>query len=142
MKRFLLVLALVGVAGATYVATAPGSQTAGPTAKQFRALKREVAGLKKQVSQVKVLALEEAVLLTDCMAVAKPVAQFGTDGTTTGYEYTDNGGTPFPRSALNYAQPTDPNVTYFTGGGSQCATDVSTSIRHLARLAGIRLHQP
>ncbi len=41
MKRFLIVLALVAVAGATYVATAPapGSQTAGPTAAQFRALK-------------------------------------------------------------------------------------------------------
>ena len=49
MKRFVLVLALVAVAGATYVATAPGSQTAGPTAKQFKALKRQVAGLQKKV---------------------------------------------------------------------------------------------
>lgn len=49
MKRFLLVLALVAVAGAMYVATAPGSQTAGPTAKQFKTLKKQVAALQKQV---------------------------------------------------------------------------------------------
>jgi hypothetical protein len=53
MKRFLLVLALVAVAGATYVATAPGSQTAGPTARQFRALKSQVNHLKTQINHVK-----------------------------------------------------------------------------------------
>ena len=137
MKRFVLVLALVAVAGATYVATAPGSQTAGPTAKQFRALKKEVAGLKKQLGQVKGLALSEAGLLLDCMAVARPIDQFG-DGTnhTYGYSYV-NGGPPTLTTALNYAPVDDGTAIWFTGGTAQCGTDLNApgAPRKLTRLA-------
>jgi hypothetical protein len=49
-----MALALVAVAAATYVATAPGGLKAGsPTARQFAALKRQVARLQKQVKSVK-----------------------------------------------------------------------------------------
>ena len=140
MKRFLLVLAFVAVAGATYVATAPGSQSSAPTARQFRALKKEVSGLKTQLKQVKLVVGAEAVLITDCMVVAKPVNQFG-NGSTTGYQYVDpavNGNAPVPTPALKYASPSDATAVWFTGGGAKCGTDLKSSLRHLRRLAGIR----
>ena len=141
MKRFVLVLALVAVSGATYVATAPGSQTAGPTAAQFKALKKQVAGLKKQVGLVKAVAWAEAHLLTDCMKKAQPVDQFG-NGSTTGYEYTDpavNSGTPTPTKAVNYADPSDQTALWITGGDSTCGTDINgAALRKAIRLAGLR----
>ena len=139
MKRFVLVLALVAVSGATYVATAPGSQTAGPTAAQFRALKKQVAGLKKQVGLVKALAGAEAVLLTDCMKKAQPVDQFG-NGSTTGYEYKDPAVSPDPTltKAVNYADPSDPTALWITGGDSTCGTDINAAaLRKAIRLAGV-----
>ena len=149
MKRFLLVLALVAVAGATYVATAPGSQTAaGPTAAQFRALKKAVAGLKKQVKGVKALAHAEATLLTDCMASSAPITRRGdwqnAPTPTFGYSYSDpsmNGGTPFPETALDVTTPDDPTAMWITGGGSKCGADVGTALRKVGRLAGIRLQR-
>ena len=77
MKRFVFALALVAVAGATYVATAPGSQTAGPTAAQFRALKKQVTKLQRDEAKVKRLAYDEAYLLIDCMAGAVPIRPYG-----------------------------------------------------------------
>jgi hypothetical protein len=143
MQRFLLALALVAVAGATYVATAPGSQTAGPTAKQFKALKKEVAKLQKDETFVKALAIEEAVLLSDCMSEADPIGQFGdTNNGTYGYSYSDptiNGGTPFLTSAIDFAKPADPNALWITGGTSICGTDINPAIRKIARLAGVHL---
>jgi hypothetical protein len=49
MKRFLAVLAIAAVASFVYVAAAPGSQLAAPTAKQFGALKRQVAAISTKV---------------------------------------------------------------------------------------------
>ena len=137
MKRFMLALALIAVAGATYVATAPGSQQAGPTAKQFKALQKQVIKLKKDEAQVRQLAIGEAVIITDCMSVAKPIAQFGDPNMMTGYSYND-GMITGPKPALNYAGPTDQNVTWFPGGGSACGTDLNAAVRKVARLAGIR----
>jgi hypothetical protein len=129
MKRFLLVLALVAVAGATYIATAPGSQSAGPTAAQFHALKTEVAGLKMQLRNVQ-------KLLHHCMASSFPIVLRGDwhteSGPTYGYSYQDpsiNGGTPFPETAFDIARPGDTHVKWLTGGGSRCAADVGTAPR-------------
>ena len=47
--RFLAVLAVAAVAGVTYVAAAPGGQTAAPTARQFAALKKQLSKLSKKV---------------------------------------------------------------------------------------------
>src|SRR5580765_1630516 len=109
MKRFLTVLAAVALAGAIYVATAPGSQTAGPTLRQFRALKAQVTKLQRDERSVKQLALQEAFLLTDCMQHSVPIAQYG-DGTgftsTAGYSWTEpdaNGGLPWLETALDVA---------------------------------------
>jgi outer membrane murein-binding lipoprotein Lpp len=54
MKRFLMLLGVAVVAGAMYVAAAPGSQRAtGPTAKQFNTLKKQVASLNKSLKALK-----------------------------------------------------------------------------------------
>src|SRR5262245_28102285 len=115
MKRFLLVLALIAVAGATYVATAPGSQTAtGPTLRQFRALKHQVAVLKSQMKIVKFVLGVDTKVLTDCMATSKPINQFGDDvNHTKGYWYSDpavNSGDPVDRGALDYTANDDPSA--------------------------------
>ena len=146
MKRFLLALSLVAVAGATYVATAPGSQTAGPTAAQFKALKKQVAKLQKDEGKVKNLAVEEAGLLADCMADALPIGQYGEGAgfaSTFGYTWTDptyNGGQPWLETALDVTAPDNPNALWVTGGTSKCGADVPAAIRKVSRLAGIRLH--
>jgi hypothetical protein len=141
MKRFLLVIALVGVAGATYVATAPGSQTAGPSAKQFRALQKDVKALKKQMKSVEFLTYVDTTVLIDCMAKAQPIAQRGDTSVSHafGYSYADptiNGGTPFLTTALDFAAIDDPNALWVTGGTSQCGTDINGSLRHARRLLG------
>jgi hypothetical protein len=144
MKRFLLALVLVAVAGATYVATAPGSQTASPTAAQFKALKKQVSKLQKDEKFVKSLAFAEAVIITDCMSEADAVDQFGdTNGNTYGYSYSDpaiNSGTPFLTSAIDFADPSDPSALWITGGSSTCGTDINPAVHRIARLAGIHLH--
>jgi hypothetical protein len=137
MQRFMLALALVAVAGATYVATAPGGQTAAPTAAQFRALKAQVTKLQKDEVKVKNLALAEAVLLTDCMTVAKPVALLG-DGSATGFQYWNGSGQSLRVGYIPTAAD-DPNATFLTGGGAQCGSDLTPALRKLARFAGVRL---
>ncbi len=53
MRRFLMLVGVAAVAGAMYVAAAPGGrQATGPTARQFAALKKQVAKLQKQVKAV------------------------------------------------------------------------------------------
>jgi peptidoglycan hydrolase CwlO-like protein len=57
MKRFLMALALMAVAGATYVATAPGGLQAAPSPaklqKEIKALQKQVKSLRTQVKSVK-----------------------------------------------------------------------------------------
>lgn len=149
MTRFLTVLAAVALAGAIYVATAPGSQTAaGPTLKQFRALQTKVSRLQRDEKNVKQLVLTQAFLLADCMAHAQPIGQFGDNqpnpfDNTFGYTWTDpaqNGGVPWLETALDAASPADPGALWITGGGPACGTDIGASLRKLSRLAGIRVH--
>lgn len=54
MKRFLMLVAVAVVAGAMYVAAAPGShQATAPTAAQFAKLKKQVATLNKSLTALK-----------------------------------------------------------------------------------------
>jgi hypothetical protein len=102
VKRFLVVLALAGVAGATYVATAPGSQTAAPTLaslnKKITLLTRKVkaegvtiAALKKAENGVKTEADDAVGFLNSCLlstgAGVLPINQFGDPNATFGYHY-------------------------------------------------------
>jgi len=143
MKRFTTVLAVAVLAGAVYVATAPGGQTAGPTARQFRSLRQQVARLQKDERRVKTLAIATAELLTVCMAKAAPIDQFGdtqNNPATFGYSYTDpnvNGGNPYFRTGLDFA-PNDSEALWVTGGTSACGTALNASLRKVGRLAGIR----
>jgi hypothetical protein len=148
MKRFLLVLAFVAVAGATYVAMASGSQTAGPTARQFAALKRQVAKLQKDDKLLKQVVGVDALLIYDCMAIAVPVGRFGdtANSPTYGYTYTPNGGVPGFKPALDLTSNDDPTAIWMTGapaaagGGSACQSDInSAALRKAARLEGIHL---
>jgi hypothetical protein len=92
MKRFMLALALVAVAGATYVATAPGGQTAGPTAAQFKALTKKVAKLQKQVNRANSGVNDLVFVVGQCMLNATVgVVRRGDPGGTFGYTYTDGG---------------------------------------------------
>jgi hypothetical protein len=159
MKRFLMLVAVAAVAGAMYVAAAPGGQQAqAPTARQFTALKKKVARLSKTLKtlkksesalktdegKVKTLAGAEAVLLNACVAVAVPIDQFG-DGTnqTQGYRYAPTGAASDPATtdmlttALDASASTDTNAVWFVGGDSTCGTALTggTSGASLGRAA-------
>jgi hypothetical protein len=142
MKRFLLVLALVAVAGATYVATAPGSQTAGPTARQFKALKKEVAGLKKQVKSAQFDVNLLAAINFECMLhETVGVAQKGDPAATFGYAYTDSQSTPSFTTALDLSDtPTQTLLTLNPDPQLDCASLVGLSpskrFDRIARLLG------
>jgi hypothetical protein len=132
MKRFLMLVAVATVAGAMYVAAAPGSQQSTPTAKQFTALKKQVTKLSKTLStlkkdegNVKKLAVAEAGLLLACMSKTMPVDQLG-DGTghTYGFEYSTSTleTNDTHTAALAPAASTDTKAIWFVGGDSTCQT--------------------
>src|SRR6476659_3623016 len=108
MKRFLTLLAVAAIAGVMYVTAAPGGlRSAGPTAKQFKALKASVTKLQKQVKTLKTeagaaLAIEELCI----MHAPVGVSQLGTS--TSGYLFgapqtASNSATASATSALNLA---------------------------------------
>jgi len=145
VKRFLVVLAVAALAGATYVAAAPGSQTAAPTARQFAALKRQVSQLSKKVktqgatiaalktgeASVKTEADTVVGFLTSCFlsanAGALPINEFGdaTSAAAFGYRYLESDGvTEIKTTALDvdgsgtpggYLQAVDPSCVQPAG---------------------------
>jgi hypothetical protein len=161
MKRFLMLVGVAAVAGAMYVAAAPGGrQSTAPTARQFAALKKQVArlsksvkALKKDEGTVKKLALGEAEIIVGCLAYhAQAVDEFG-DGAngTFGYQYQDpqqNSGVPFNVTALDFAPSTDTSADdWFLAVNPTCASSInsnSPTLRHLSKLSGVRLprHAP
>ena len=146
MKRFLMLVGVAVVAAAMYVAAAPGSQQAkGPTARQFNALKKQVASLSKTVKALKTFAAVDLTYLGDCVQAAVPIDQFG-DGQsatpTEGYEYSPTsspGANTVLTTALDVAPSSDPAPLYITGGGKACATLInSNGLQHVATRAGVR----
>jgi hypothetical protein len=114
MKRFMMLVGVAVVAAAMYVATSPASQrSSGPSAKQFAALKKQVASLTKSEKSLKKEADAAAGFLANCLLSANtgvvPVDRFGnTTGTgTTGYMY----GTTTTASAVKAALDLDPTGT-------------------------------
>jgi putative Ca2+/H+ antiporter (TMEM165/GDT1 family) len=135
MKRFLMLVGVAAVAAAMYVAAAPGSQQATtPTAKQFNALKKQVASLskslkalKKDEKQVKDAAAAAVnyiglcFLTTDGTNIATlPVGEFG--NTSSGFLFGSTASSA-PRSALDVAsvsplaQLQEVNSSCLTAGG-------------------------
>jgi hypothetical protein len=129
MSRFLITLATVVVAGAMYVAAAPGSQTAGPTAKQFNALKAQVTKLQKQVKVVQSDTIFLGNVIGYCMLhQTVGVAQRGDLGGTFGYSYTN--GTTSLTTALDLSgSPTYTLLTLNPDPGLNCASFVGLA-RH------------
>ncbi len=106
MKRFLMLVGVAAVAAAMYVAASPASQQSrGPTARQFNALKREVATLSKNLKATKTEADAVVSFIQGCListnAGALPVSDFGDPQGTFGYWYTDNGTDYFNTTALD-----------------------------------------
>lgn len=145
MKRLLMLVGVAVVAAAMYVAASPASQqSTGPTAKQFKALKAQVASLSKTVKGLKSLAGVEVKLIQDCDQAAVPIDQFGdnTAAQTEGYNYSQpSGAGNFFTTALDVTDPTtDPGALFITGGDTTCGTLVNGSgLRHAAAKAGVRL---
>jgi hypothetical protein len=116
MQRFLIFVGVAVVAAAMYVAASPASQQAkAPSAKQFKALQKQVAALKKDETSVKKLTIALADIVGGCYLDSKgnivtlPVSEFGT--TSTGFYFGQAGSTTpgaATRSALdiNATSPT------------------------------------
>jgi hypothetical protein len=116
MQRFLIFVGVAVVAAAMYVAASPASQQAkAPSAKQFKALQKQVAALKKDETSVKKLTIALATIVGGCYLdssgniVTLPVSDFGT--TTLGFLFGAPGTPPASataRSALdiNATSPT------------------------------------
>jgi type II secretory pathway pseudopilin PulG len=92
MTRFMMLVGVAVVAAAMYVAASSASQQSkGPTAKQFKALKKEVATLNKSLKTVKSEANAAVAFIGSCLTSqgsgVLPVNQFGnlTGTGTTGY---------------------------------------------------------
>lgn len=136
MSRFLITLAAVVVAGAMYVAAAPGSQTAAaPTAKQFKALKGQVSKLQKEVKTLTSHTNTLASVIFDCMLhQTVGVAQRGDPGGTYGYAYTPSGSTPVLTTALDLSgSPTYTLLTLNPDPQLGCSSLVGLSKRMSAR---------
>jgi len=133
MKRLLMALALVGVAAATYVATAPGGLQAAPSNAK---LQREITALQKQVKAAKTEATGVLGLMALCI-VHQPVAvdQVGssTDGYLFGSPTTTAGETA--TSALNLAPSTEtsPQHKFFAlNTSSQTCVSLASAASTLA----------
>lgn len=113
MKRFLMLVGIGVVAGAMYVAAAPGSrQATGPTERQFAALKKQVAALNKKLTA---LTKDEKVVRSAAAASVGYIAACFLDSTgnienlqvndfgdtTTGFLFGTTGTSGAPRSALD-----------------------------------------
>ena len=82
MNRFLMLVAVAMIASAMYVAASPaGQQSRGPTAKQYRAMKKQVAKMSRILKTVKRQAQYARDYVHDCLrsteAGAVAVSEFG-----------------------------------------------------------------
>jgi len=141
MKRFLTLLAVAAIAGVMYVTAAPGGlRSAGPTAKQFKALKASVTKLQKQLKTVKTEA-EAGLAIEELCIMHAPVGvnQLGTS--SSGYLFgppqtTPTASTASATSALDLAAST-PQYRLFALNTSQadCVTLANTASTHAAARA-------
>src|SRR5262245_25110116 len=134
MKRFLMLVGVAVVAAVMYVAASPAShQATGPTARQFNALKKQVASLSKKLKTTKSEADAAAGFIAQCFfssnAGVWAVTEFG-DGSaspTFGYKYTpDNGVTQQLVTALDFDASTTPDA-WLQAVDPSC---VNTGLKH------------
>src|SRR5690348_2283272 len=152
MTRFLTFLAVAAIAGAMYVAAAPGGlRSSGPTAKQFKALTAKVTKLQKQVTNLKKEA--DASLGIEALCILhQPVGvdQLGTS--SSGYLFgppqtAPNAVSAVATSALNLAPSSEssPQHKFFELNTSQAAcvqiaasSSTVAAARSVAAFAGRR----
>ena len=130
MKRFLMLVAVAVVAGAMYVAASPASQQSrGPTAKQFRALKAQVAALSKKVKTTQGDLNALAFAYIHCSLPSEiGVSQRG--NSTTGYLFGDSvASAPTTALDLNNSTPTYV-LTPYNSADSGCQSLIGAVLRH------------
>jgi hypothetical protein len=132
MKRFLLLVGVAVVAAAMYVAASPASQqSSGPTAKQFKALKAQVATLSKKVKTAQNELDALALAYVHCSLPSEiGIAQFtvGTTGHTTALD-------------LAGTSPATYDLTPFNSADSACQTLVGAAAGREHHLAGVVAHK-
>jgi outer membrane murein-binding lipoprotein Lpp len=133
MKRFLMLVGVAVVAAAMYVAAGTASQQSrGPTAKQFKALKAQVATLGKKLKATKAEADALAGAISTCFTSVVGVSEFGDPNGTFGYQYLDQGATsPASTTALDADGSTAPDV-YMQTVDATCVQ----ALRHRTGRAG------
>jgi hypothetical protein len=133
MKRFLMLVGVAVVAAAMYVAASPASQQSkGPSAKQFKALEKQVATLSKSLKAVKAEAADADGFIQACMVSAGsgvlPINEFGDPNGTFGYHYLPSlGGTDGFTTALDVDGSTPFQGVYLQGVDPSCVT---ATLRH------------
>lgn len=152
MKRFLMLVGVAAVAGAMYVAAAPGSRQASPpTARQFAALKRQVASLS---TKLKALTTDEKAVKQAAIAAVEyiggcfldsngniqnlQVAEVG--NATTGFLFGAAATTGTPRSALDVNTPGLPPLAYLQEVTPACVTGAAAASHASAQPSIARLH--
>jgi outer membrane murein-binding lipoprotein Lpp len=130
MKRFLMLVGVAVVAGAMYVAASPASQqSTGPTAKQFKALKAQVAALAKKVKTTQNDLNTLAFAYIHCSLPTEiGVSQRG--NSTTGYLF-GTSGLNAPTTALDLAATSPTYVlTPYNSADSGCQSLIGAVLRH------------
>jgi hypothetical protein len=137
-----MLVGVAAVAAAMYVAAGSASQQSkGPSAKQFAALKKQVATLTKTLKTVKAEAADADGFVQSCLVSANsgvlPINQFGdpagtNSGTAQGYVYGTGAGltaTNVPSPAYTTALDVDGSATpgaYIQGVDPSCVTPALT----------------
>ena len=139
MKRFLMFVGVAVVAAAMYVAASPASeQSRGPTAKQFKALKKQVATLSKTLKQVKAEADASVTIIGACYLhdngdgtasfLKMPVSQRGNPAS--GYLFGTSTASPATAPTTALDEVTSSPQAYLQEVDPQCAT--TSFLRHAA----------
>jgi outer membrane murein-binding lipoprotein Lpp len=143
MKRFSMLVGVAVVAAAMYVAAGTASQQSkGPTAKQFKALKAQVASLSKKLKSTRSEADAAVGFIGQCLVSTNsgvlPINEFGDPAGAFGYEF-DNDGAGVGAVAYTTALDVDTSTTtpfsgvYIQGVDPTC---VQAALRHRAGHAG------
>jgi len=140
MKRFLMLVGVAVVAAAMYVAAGTASQQSrGPTAKQFKALKAQVATLGKKLKSARAEADAAVGFIGQCFASTNSgvlaINEFGDPAGLFGYQYKD---APTSTVVSATALDIDTSTTAFTGVYLQGVDPacVQAALRHRTGRAG------
>jgi hypothetical protein len=124
MKRLLALVATAGLAVALYAATATGGPQA-VTPAQFNALKKQVAAMKKDVTDLK-------GFINNCIGVVG-VTRFG--GNTAGYHYKEPDGSEILTSAIDVTDQGETPTGLLATVDQQCVQSYTLLLARLGSRA-------